>query len=153
MTAPTQPSTARRMGRRAAVVTAAVAALGLATATAASAHHCYKTDWNAVAYERLAQGGTAWLPLSDLGAYFIAAPVEEGGYGAPQCTDVADDAVAAWMEATETTAEPLIHSRATAARGAAYQGRAPKGFMYLEDADFDILIGVIAAGIPGCLAP
>lgn len=153
MTAPTQRPASQRFARRAAAVTASVAALGLATATAASAHHCYKTDWNAVAYERLAQGGTAWLPLSDLGAYFIAAPEAEGGFGAPGCEYLADEAVAEWMEATGATVEPLIHSRAVVARGAAYQGRAPKGFMYLEDADFEILIGVIAAGIPDCLEP
>jgi len=134
-------------GRRAGAVAATVAALGIATATTASAHHCYKIDWNDSAREQLAKNRTAWMPLSDLGAMIIAAPLEQGGYNRPDCTASADAAVAAWMAETGTTAEPLIHSKATVGSGAAYQGKAPKGFAYLSEADFGVLVMAIDADL------
>ncbi|WP_043502321.1 hypothetical protein [Georgenia sp. SUBG003] len=143
----TRHRTARTWRRRAGAVAATVAALGVATATSASAHHCYKIDWNDSAREQLAKNGTAWMPLSDLGAMIVAAPIEEGGYDRPDCTGSADAAVQAWMSGTGTTAEPLIHSRATVGSGAAYQGKVPKGFAYLSDADFGVLVMAIDADL------
>lgn len=126
----------RAFVRRGTMVAATTAALGIATATVASAHHCYKIDWNESARAQLEAHSTAWLPLSDLGEMIISAPAEEFGYGRPDCADTADRAIAEWMSATGTTAEPLIHTRATVGSGAAYQGKAPKGFAYLSDEDF-----------------
>jgi hypothetical protein len=134
-------------GRRAGAVAATVAALGIATATTASAHHCYKIDWNDSAREQLAKNRTAWMPLSDLGAMIIAAPVDQFGYGRPDCAGSADAAVAAWMAQTGATQEPLIHSKATVGSGAAYQGKAPKGFAYLGDEDFMVLVMAIEADL------
>jgi hypothetical protein len=143
----TRHRTRRVWGRRAGAVAATVAALGIATATTASAHHCYKVDWNDRAHEQLAKNRTAWMPLSDLGEMIIAAPVDQGGYGRPDCTASADAAVTAWMAQTGTAKEPLIHSRATVGSGAAYQGKAPKGFAYLSDADFGVLVMAIDADL------
>ena len=39
----------------------------MASASIASAHHCYKVDWNDAAYEHVSSG-TAWWTLNDLGA-------------------------------------------------------------------------------------
>ena len=143
----TRHSTARTWRRRAGAVAAVVAAMGIATATSASAHHCYKVDWNDSAREQLTKNRTAWMPLSDLGAMIIGAPVDQGGYGRPDCAGSADVAVAAWMEQTGTAQEPLIHSRATVGGGAAYQGKAPKGFAYLGDEDFGVLVMAIEADL------
>ncbi len=137
----------RVWSRRAGAVAATVAALGIATATTASAHHCYKIDWNDSARQQLERNNTPWMPLSDLGAMIIAAPLDQEGYGLPECVGSADAAVAAWMAATSTTEEPLIHSRATVGSGAAYQGKAPKGFAYLTDEDFGILVAAIDADL------
>ncbi|MPV36599.1 hypothetical protein [Georgenia subflava] len=138
---------ARGWARRAGTVTAAVAALGIATATTASAHHCYKIDWNDSARQQLATHRTAWMPLSDLGEMIIAAPAEQGGYDRPDCAASATAAVEAWMAAGGIEEEPLIHSRATVGSGAAYQGKAPKGFAYLEEADFVLLTQAIEADL------
>ena len=143
----TRHSTTRAWRRRAGAVAATVAALGIATATSASAHHCYKVDWNDSAREQLMKNKTAWMPLSDLGEMIIAAPAEQGGYGRPDCTGSADVAVAAWMSQTGTKAEPLIHSKATVGSGAASKGKAPKGFAYLGDEDFGVLVMAIDADL------
>ncbi|PFG39991.1 hypothetical protein ATJ97_2511 [Georgenia soli] len=143
----TRHSTARTWRRRAGAVAAAVAAMGIASATSASAHHCYKVDWNDSAREQLAKNRTAWMPLSDLGAMIIGAPVEQGGYGRPDCAGSADVAVAAWMEQAGVSQEPLIHSKATVGSGAAYQGKAPKGFAYLSEDDFGVLVMAIDADL------
>ena len=42
----------------------------MASASIASAHHCYKVDWNDAAYEHVSSG-TAWWTLNDLGAMII----------------------------------------------------------------------------------
>ena len=43
----------------------------MGTATVASAHHCYKDQWADAAYQHHVAGGTAWMPLSDLGTAFL----------------------------------------------------------------------------------
>ena len=95
-----------RAGRRLLGVVAGVA-------TTASAHHCYKAEWEAAAAEQLASGKTPWLPLSDLADYYL-------GFEFPGCETqgLGDIAVAAWMVETDTVDEPLVHSRATAGGGA-----------------------------------
>lgn len=122
---------------------AAILAMG---ATAASAHHCYKADWNDAAATQLAQGGTAWLPLSDLADMIITQEI-----GLTQCTGYGDGIAAAWMEATGADQEPMIHSKATTGGGAAHQGKTVKPFHYLGDADFVILDEALNAAIGDCL--
>lgn len=134
-------TSARRLG----IAVAASATVGLAAATMASAHHCYKDEWQAAAYQHHAAGGTAWMPLSDLGAMIISEDI-----GLPQCAYVADAVVADWMAATGTTVEPLIHSKATAGGGAAHQGKTVKPFSYLGEADFALLQAGIGAGVEEC---
>lgn len=133
--------------RRSVGVIAGAAALTLGTATAASAHHCYKVDWNEKAYEQLSGGGTAWMPLSDLGAIILA---EEG---MPECAGYSSVAVEHWMAETGATSEPLIHSKATVGGGAYYnKGKAPKPFGYLGEADFVILEDGLMMAIDACMA-
>ena len=48
-------------------IVAATAALVLVGSSAASAHHCYKDEWQAAAYAHHLAGGTPWMPLSDMG--------------------------------------------------------------------------------------
>jgi hypothetical protein len=126
-------------------IVAATAALVLVGASAASAHHCYKDEWQAAAYEHHAAGGTAWVPLSDLGAQFLIPPdlLEECGY-------VADDAVATWMEYAGVEQEPLIHSKAVVGSGAMQNGKEPKPFSYLMEEDFVMLTMEIEAGLAAC---
>ncbi|WP_277454566.1 hypothetical protein [Janibacter sp. DB-40] len=134
--------------RRSVGVIAGAAALTLGTATVASAHHCYKVDWNDKAAEQLARGGTAWLPLTDLGAMIIAEEM-----GQPQCAGYASIAVDHWMAETGATSEPLIHSKATVGGGAYYnKGKAPKPFGYLGEADFVILTDGLMMAIDSCMA-
>lgn len=139
-----------RAGRRLLGVVAGVAALSLGVATTASAHHCYKAEWEAAAAEQLASGKTPWVPLSDLADYYL-------GFEFPDCENegLGDFAVAAWMAETGTVDEPLVHSRATAGGGAAHQGKTVKPFLYLDDADFDFIVGEwIKAGMnAGCIPP
>lgn len=118
------------------------------SANAAFAHHCCKADWNDAAYAHHAAGGTAWLPLSELADIVIAEDI-----GLPQCVGYGDQVAAAWMDATGTEDEPLIHSRATAGGGAAHQGKTVPPFNYLGDADFAILDAALVAAIEECLAP
>ncbi len=117
---------------RARAIAGTTAALVLAGAASASAHHCYKEWWADAAYQHHLAGGTAWVPLSDLGTMFIIGPeyAEECGY-------VADDAVKAWMVDNGLTQEPLIHSKATVGSGSFYKkGKEPKPFSYLSEDDF-----------------
>jgi hypothetical protein len=137
-----------RAFRRTGVVAATAAAFTLAGAGIASAHHCYKDDWQAAAYQHHLKGGTAWVSLSDLGTMFLIPPELQA-----QCGYVADEAVAAWMAESGLTQEPLIHSKATVGGGAFYnKGKAPKPFEYLSEADFDELGGLLMAGLEGCTA-
>lgn len=115
-------------------IVAAAAALVLVGASAASAHHCYKDEWQAAAYAHHLAGGTPWMPLSDMGQMFLVPPELQEA-----CGYVADDAVEAFMEANGLTQEPLIHAKATVGGGAAHQGKDVKPFSYLTDADFEWL--------------
>lgn len=132
--------------RRTGAAVAGAAAITLATATVASAHHCYKVDWNDRAHAAVSSG-TAWMPLSDLGAMIISYD-----YGAPQCAYVADAVVADYMAAMGMTEEPLIHSRATTGSGAAYQGKTVKPFNYLGESDFVVLDAALNKHVGACLA-
>jgi hypothetical protein len=115
-------------------IVAATAALVLVGSSAASAHHCYKDEWQAAAYAHHLAGGTPWMPLSDMGQmYLIPEALQES------CGYVADDAVEAFMAANGLTQEPLIHAKATVGSGAAYQGKEPKPFSYLSEAQFESL--------------
>ena len=137
-----------RTVRRAGLVSVGAAAVLAMSANAAFAHHCYKADWNDAAYAHHAAGGTAWLPLSDLADIVIAEDI-----GLPQCVGYGDQVAAAWMDATGSEEEPLIHSRATAGGGAAHQGKTVRPYKYLGDADFAVLDAALEAAIEDCLAP
>ncbi len=139
-------TTASRARRATATVALAVA-LTMVGATAASAHHCYKDDWAAAAYEHHARGGTAWVTLSDLGTMFLIPPELQ-----QQCGYVADDVVADFMADRGLEQEPLIHSRATIGSGAAYQGKGNMPFSYLGESDFEALSVGIMAGLATCSA-
>jgi hypothetical protein len=136
---------AARAGRATATVALAVT-LTMVGATMASAHHCYKDDWAAAAYQHHAQGGTPWVPLSDLGTMFLIPPELQ-----QQCGYVADEVVADWMADRGLQQEPLIHSRATIGSGAAYQGKGQMPFSYLSDADFEALSIGIMTGLESCV--
>lgn len=133
------------MMRRRLGAVAGAAALTLGTATIASAHHCYKVDWNEKAYANLSQGRTAWLPLTDMGAMIIA------DMGLPECAGYASIAVDHWMAETGATSVPLIHSKATVGGGAMQQGKAPKPFAYLGEADFAILEEGLGMAVGACM--
>jgi len=139
-------SALHRTMRRAGTVLAATAAITLAGSTMASAHHCYKDQWQEAAYQAQSKGNTAWMPLSDLGTAFLIGPDF-----AQQCGYVADDAVQQWMAANGVTQEPLIHMRATVGGGALYNsGKEPKPFSYLDDDDFGMLTMAIVDGMATC---
>lgn len=132
--------------RRTGMVAATTAAFTLAGAGIASAHHCYKDQWQQAAYDHLSANGTAWVSLSDLGTMFLIGPEY-----AADCGYVADDVVEAWMEAEGMTQEPLIHSRATTGGGALYhKGKEPAPFNYLGDAEFGMLTMGIIDGMAEC---
>ena len=137
---------ARTTGRLLATL-AGTAALSIALAGTASAHHCYKEDWNDAAYAHHSQGGTPWQPLSNIGEMVVAEEI-----GLPQCTYVVDGAVADFMAAKGLTEEPLIHTRATAGGGAAHQGKDVPPFSYLTDADFVLLDSLLGPAIEDCLS-
>lgn len=139
-------SALHRTMRRAGIALAATAAVTLAGSTMASAHHCYKDEWQAAAYEQLSNGRTAWMPLSDLGTAFLIGPDH-----AQQCGYVADEVVEQWMAANDVDKEPLIHMRATVGGGALYNsGKEPKPFSYLDDEDFGMLTMGIVEGMATC---
>ena len=132
--------------RRAGAAVAGAAAITLATASIASAHHCYKVDWNDRAYAAVS-GGTAWMSLSDLAGMVISEQI-----GLPQCAYVGDAVAADFMAARGLATEPLIHSRATTGGGAAHQGKTVKPFAYLGDADFVILDASLNEHVGACMA-
>ncbi|MDV3222636.1 hypothetical protein [Intrasporangium sp.] len=133
--------------RRAGTALAATAAITLAGSTMASAHHCYKAEWEQAAYDQLSSGKTAaWLALSDLGTAFLIGPEY-----AEQCGYVADDVVADWMEMTGTEQEPLIHMRAVIGGGAYWNaGKSPTAIKFLTDEDFGALTVGIINGMATC---
>lgn len=133
--------------RRAVGTVAGAAAVTLVTATMASAHHCYKVEWNENSYAHHVQGGTAWMPLSDIGAMIISEEI-----GLPQCAYVADAVVADFMDIKGLTQEPLVHSRATTGGGAAHQGKTVKPFNYLVEEDFILLEQLMGAAVGECMA-
>lgn len=121
------------------------AALILASTGTASAHHCYKQDWADAAYQHHRAGGTAWVSLSDLGRQFmVPEELQEA------CGWVADEAVADFMAIKGLEQEPLIHSKATTGSGAYAKGRAPAPFSYLEEADFELLRGLLFGYLSEC---
>lgn len=132
---------------RATAAIALAVAMTMVGASAASAHHCYRDQWAGAAYQHHLQGGTAWVPLSDLGAMFLIPPElqEECGY-------VADDAVAELMADNGLTQEPLIHSRATVGSGAAYQGKNVRPFSYLSEEQFGALTTDLMERLQVCAA-
>lgn len=117
------------------MVAVAVAGITAMTAMSASAHHCYKEEWQDAALQALQRNNTAWVSLADLGRMFLVpAELQE------PCGWVADEAVADWMKANGMTQMPMIHSKATTGGGAYYKkGKEPKPFNYLTDAQFDEL--------------
>jgi hypothetical protein len=131
--------------RRLGLPAAAAGALALAVAGPASAHHCYKHDWQAAARTQLETRHTAWVPMSDL----LASAMTEV-FGLPaECAAHADEFVASWMVDAGVDAEPIIQTRATIGGGAELQGRDPRPIGYLEDVDFGYIDGLIAS-TPDC---
>jgi hypothetical protein len=126
--------------RRVTTTVALAAALTMVGATAASAHHCYKDEWADAAYRHHLQGGTPWVPLSDLAASFLPA----------ECAWVADEVVADFMADNGMAQEPLIHSRATVGGGAMQRGNDPRPFSYLTEAQFETLTIDLMAGLEAC---
>lgn len=116
-------------------VSAAAAIALTLSGSAAWAHHCFKDEWAAAAYEHHLAGGTPWVPLSDLGArYLIPEDLQM------ECGYVADDAVETFMADNGLEQEPLIHTRAIVGGGALYNaGKIAKPFSYLTEADFEAL--------------
>ncbi|MGC5584426.1 hypothetical protein [Ornithinimicrobium sp. W1665] len=139
-----------RMRQRAVRALAAGAALSLLGAGAASAHECYKHDWQQQAYDNLAANGSAWMPVSGMVRMFLVAPDEQ-----ETCGPLADAAVAEWVQTWDFPREPLIHSRATIGGGAKAKGKNPPPIGYLTDDQFGSLIGGVvgALGPAGCTLP
>lgn len=136
-----------KAARRTGVVLAGTAALTMGLGSSAWAHHCYKDAWQEAASEQLAEGGTAWMPMSD----FVGMMITIFG-GSSDCVAHADDWVAAWMTANEVEDEPLIHMKATVGGGAKYmKDYEPAPFEYLGDEEFGFLVGQVLS-TPGCEA-
>lgn len=149
--------TRRTWAARGMTVAAATAAISIVTASSASAHHCFKESWADAAYAHHAAGGTAWIPLSQLGQMIIAMP-EPDGYGRPECASYLDaESLQPWLESKDLAQEPLIHFRATVGGGAYYKkGKAPGPFGYLGEEDFVALEALLAQAVAECdadLAP
>ena len=143
----------RTWAARGMTVAAATAALSIVTASSASAHHCFKEDWADAAYAHHAAGGTAWIPLTQLGQMIISAPAPDGA-GMPECASYFDaELLQPWLESKDLAQEPLIHFRATVGGGAYYKkGKAPAPFDYLGDEDFVALDALLGQAIEECMA-
>ena len=134
-----------KAARRTGVVLAGTAALTMGLGSSAWAHHCYKDAWQEAAAEQLAEGGTAWMPMSD----FVGMMITSFG-GEPDCVAHADDWVGAWMTHSGVEDEPLIHMKATVGGGAKYmKDYEPAPFEYLGDEEFGFLVGQVFS-TPGC---
>ena len=135
--------------RRLGLAASMTAALTLAGASTASAHHCYKDTWSAAAHSQQSSNKSPWMTLSDLGVQFIII----GELNAPECAGVADDVVADLMRDKGLVQEPLIHTKATVGGGAFYhKGKAPGPFEYLSEADFEFLTVGVIEGVAKCQA-
>ncbi|SDS30297.1 hypothetical protein [Agrococcus carbonis] len=139
--------TAAARARRGTAAVALAVVLTMVGATAASAHHCYRDQWAGAAYQHHLRGGTPWVPLSDLGVMFAVPPHLQA-----DCAWVADEVVADFMAENGMTQEPLIHAKATVGGGAAHQGREPRPFSYLTEAQFGSLTVDLLAGVEACAA-
>lgn len=144
--------TRRTWAARGMTVAAATAAISIVTASSASAHHCFKESWADAAYAHHAAGGTAWLPLSQLGQMIIAD--EEFGMGMPECAPYfTAELIQPWLTENGFDQEPLIHSKATVGGGALYnKGKSPKPFGYLDDEDFMALDLYLGMALEACMA-
>ena len=138
-------TTSRRALGMGGSIVAATAALVLVGTTAASAHHCYKDEWQAAAYQRHLAGGTAWVPLSDLASTFIEPEDQE------LCGYIGDEVVADFMLAYGLTQEPILHSRAIVGGGALHhKGKEPAPFSYLVEEHFVWLTGELTSRLTEC---
>ena len=124
---------------------AIAAGIVVTTAGSASAHHCYKNEWADAAYHHHRAGGTAWIPLSQMGRQFLI-PEELQDV----CGWAADKAVEDFMKERNLTQEPLIHGKAVTGSGAYAKGKAPQPYSYLTDADFDLLGGALFGYLAEC---
>lgn len=140
-------STRRRALRRAGSVAAATAALAL-VGSAASAHHCYKEEWQDAAYAHLSQGGTPWMPLNEF--VVLVMEWEYSAKVATECAPIAGPLVEDFMDYKGLRQEPLIHMKTTVGSGAFMNGNAPGPFNYLEE-DFDYLLPALDAGVSACM--
>lgn len=142
-----------RTARRAGSLCAAVAAFSLATAGTASAHFCYK-DWQDAAYRHHVNGGTAWMPLSDMGVLITQEMASEMGADLDlSCAHTATDAlVVEFMDEFDMTQEPLIHSRALVAGGALKNGKSAGPIKHLTDEQFGFLEVHLFDYVGGCLS-
>lgn len=139
---------AKRLGRSA-TLAAAAGALVMTAAGPAAAHHCYR-DWQDQAQQRLAENGTAWVPLSD---YLAAGLAEMMPDASPACLAHVPEFTQQWMDAHDVAVEPLIQVKGTVGGGAFHKnGKAPGPTHYLSEADFDELIGYVMAE-PDCAPP
>jgi hypothetical protein len=127
----------RKSFRIGAIAVAGVATLAIAPG--AMAHHCYKTEWQEVAYAQV-RAGTPWTPMSQ----FVGMVVSSFPGATPECVAHAGEWTQEWMEANDVDVEPLIHMRATAGGGAHDRnGKTLPSISYLDDADFGFLVGRI----------
>ena len=137
----------RTVSRRVQIGAGLAAVVLLASATAASAHHCYKDDWSAAAHAQHLKGGTPWMPLSDMGVQFLIPPEHQ-----QTCAWVADEAVEDFMASRGMTQEPLIHIKATVGSGAYQKGHEPQPFSYLTEADFQDLTVSLMGHLEECVS-
>lgn len=132
--------------RRTIVLATAVTGIAALSAATASAHHCYKEEWQEAAHSALQKNSTAWVSLSDLGRMFLIPPELQ-----EQCGHTADEAVSVFMAERGMAQEPMIHSKATTGNGAFYKkGMEPRPFNYLSEADFEDLTVTLSMLLDEC---
>ena len=139
---------AKRLGRSATLAAAAGALVMTATGPAA-AHHCYR-DWQEQANQRLAENGTAWVPLHE---YLAEGLTSEMPGVSADCLAHVPEFTDQWMDAHDIAVEPLIQVKGTVGGGAFHKnGTVPGPTHYLSESDFDELIGYVMAE-PDCAQP